>query len=311
VFEASEGELHSKSFELEISTHVEVIDEDPRSCWTIEGLGEWGWIMMGAEWVGGREAAMLTGGSAGIPAWWMAMVSLGMSLFFLCVQYPLMQKMYHRDTDDLLTEKQLRRLIQRILRKSTENLRIDIDFEKMKMQERAISIDVLIPYTTRSTTISEPIDIRAVLTRSLLEEFAVFGEMRPLQMRLMCADDGIYEAHESSRLSLKIGKEEQSSSGVIFSFPIFKDKRLDSCASYIPSSIHIRRICNGLISPNTANSSNKLRVNTARISIGSDIVVLRVVYGIKTSIEIARSCIFIFSKSMSIRRFSVDFRSIP
>ena len=207
LVEASEGELHSKSFELEISTHVEVIDEDPRSCWTIEGLGEWGWIMMGAEWVGGREAAMLTGGSAGIPAWWMAMVSLGMSLFFLCVQYPLMQKMYHRDTDDLLTEKQLRRLIQRILRKSTENLRIDIDFEKMKMQERAISIDVLIPYTTRSTTISEPIDIRAVLTRSLLEEFAVFGEMRPLQMRLMCIDDGIYEAHESSRLSLKIGNE--------------------------------------------------------------------------------------------------------
>ncbi len=207
LVEASEGELHSKSFELEISTHVEVIDEDPRSCWTIEGLGEWGWIMMGAEWVGGREAAMLTGGSAGIPAWWMAMVSLGMSLFFLCVQYPLMQKMYHRDTDDLLTEKQLRRLIQRILRKSTENLRIDIDFEKMKMQERAISIDVLIPYTTRSTTISEPIDIRAVLTRSLLEEFAVFGEMRPLQMRLMCIDDGIYEAHESSRLSLKIENE--------------------------------------------------------------------------------------------------------
>ena len=207
LVEASEGEFHSKSFELEISTHVEVIDEDPRSCWTIEGLGEWGWIMMGAEWVGGREAAMLTGGSAGIPAWWMAMVSLGMSLFFLCVQYPLMQKMYHRDTDDLLTEKQLRRLIQRILRKSTETLRIDIDFEKMKMQERAISIDVLIPYTTRSTTISEPIDIRAVLTRSLLEEFAVFGEMRPLQMRLMCIDDGIYEAHESSLMSLKIGNE--------------------------------------------------------------------------------------------------------
>ena len=199
--------LSDKLVEIEKSSHVEVIDNDPRSCWTITGLGDWGWIMMGAEWVGGREAAMLTGGSAGIPAWWMAMVSLGMSLFFLCVQYPLMHKMYHRDTDDLLTESQLRRLIQRTLRKSTNDLRIDIDSEKMKMQERAISIDVLIPYTTRSTTISEPIDIRAVLTRTLLEEFAVFGEMRPLQMRLMCIDDGIHEAHDSSLLSLKIGDE--------------------------------------------------------------------------------------------------------
>ena len=216
---SNEAPLASKNVGVEVSSHssgpfssevkqkVEVEDDSPRSCWTIEGLGEWGWILMGAEWVGGREAAMLTGGNAGIPAWWLAMVSLGMSLFFLCVQYPLMQKMYHRDTDDLLTETQLRRLIQRILRKSTENLRIDIDFEKMKMQERAISIDVLIPYTTRSTTISEPIDIRAVLTRSLLEEFAVFGEMRPLQMRLMCIDDGIHEAHESSLMSLKIGNE--------------------------------------------------------------------------------------------------------
>ncbi len=204
LFNNHTSEGSDKSFEIEISNHVEVIDNDPRSCWTIAGLGDWGWIMMGAEWVGGREAAMLTGGSAGIPAWWMAMVSLGMSLFFLCVQYPLMHKMYHRDIDDLLTESQLRRLIQRTLRKSTEDLRIDIDFEKMKMQQRAISIDVFIPYTTRSTTISEPIDIRTVLIRTLLEEFAVFGEMRPLQMHLTCIDDGIHEADESTILSLKL-----------------------------------------------------------------------------------------------------------
>ena len=202
-----------KEVEIEISSHssgpfssdikqrVEVYDVDPRSCWSIEGLGEWGWIMMGAEWVGGREAAMLTGGNAGIPAWWMAMVSLGMSLFFLCVQYPLMHKMYHRDSDDLLTKDQLRRLIHRTLGKSRKQLRIDIDFEQMKMQQRPISIDILLPYTTGSTTIDQPADIRAQLTRSLLEEFAIFGEMRPLQMKIICVDDGIHEAHEGAPLS--------------------------------------------------------------------------------------------------------------
>jgi len=195
-----------KSFEIENSVHVEIIDEDPRSCWTIQGLGNWGWIMMGAEWVGGREAAMLTGGSAGIPAWWMAIISLGMSLFFLCVQYPLMHKMYHRDTHDILNDEQLSRLIRRTLRQSTEKLHIDIDFDELKMQLRTISIDVLVPYTTRSTTIEQPSDIRAVLTKSLLEEFAVFGEMKPLQMKILCIDQGIHESHEGNRRSLTPGE---------------------------------------------------------------------------------------------------------
>ena len=198
--------LLSKEFEIENSAHVEIIDEDPRSCWTIQGLGNWGWIMMGAEWVGGREAAMLTGGSAGIPAWWMAMVSLGMSLFFLCVQYPLMHKMYHRDTDDILNDEQLSRLIIRTLRQSTEKLHIDIDLDRLKMQLRTISIDVLVPYTTRSTTIEQPSDIRAELTKGLLEEFAVFGEMKPLQMKIVCVDEGIHESHEGNRRSLALGE---------------------------------------------------------------------------------------------------------
>ncbi len=194
----------SGPFSSDEKQEVQVFDEEPRSCWTIEGLGEWGWIMMGAEWVGGREAAMLTGGNAGIPAWWMAMVSLGMSLFFLCVQYPLMHKMYHRDTDDLLTEAQLRRLIHRTLSSTLEQVLIDIEFKQMKMQERPISIDVLLPYTTRPTTIQQPSDIRAELTRSLLEEFAIFGEMRPLQLKIICVDDDIHEAHEGSRISFNI-----------------------------------------------------------------------------------------------------------
>lgn len=175
-------------FSSDLRKEAEIFDPDPRVCFTMTDFGYWGWALMALEWAGGRETAMLTGGSAEVPAWWMAFVSLGMSIFFLCVQYPLMHRMYHRDIDDLLTEKQLRRLIERTLRKSEKNLRILIKFEDMKMQERAISIDIIIPYETTSKTIGEATDIRAGFTKDLLEEFAVFGEMRPLQIKSISLD---------------------------------------------------------------------------------------------------------------------------
>ncbi len=68
----------------------------------------------------------------------------------------------------------------------------------MKMQERSISIDVLLPYRTISTTIGDAVEIKAGLTRSLLEEFSIFGEMRPLQLKTLCVDDATHEAHEEA-----------------------------------------------------------------------------------------------------------------
>ena len=167
---------------------IKIIDTEPRSCWTIEGLGEWGWNLMAAEWGGGRETAMLWGGSAGIPAWWLAFVSLGMSIFFLCVQYPLMHRLYHRDTADLLSTAQMRRLIERTIRRVAEDLRFKVDFDRMKLQDRPISIDVYLPYRTTGKTIATPVDVRAEITKHLLEEYAIFGEMRPLQLKVVCTD---------------------------------------------------------------------------------------------------------------------------
>ena len=178
-----------KIVDLEVSGHsLEISDPEPRDCFTMTEFGYWGWALMAAEWAGGRETAMLTGGSAGVPAWWMASISLGMSIFFLCVQYPLMHRMYHRDIDDILTKNQLFRLIERTLIKSEGNLRISINFDELKMQERAISIDIIIPYITTNKTIGEATDIRARLTKDLLEEFSIFGEMRPLQIKSICLD---------------------------------------------------------------------------------------------------------------------------
>ena len=82
-------------FELEIGTkggilpfiggeehrEVRITESGARSCWSVQELGNWGYILLVAELGGGRETAMLAGGAAGIPAWWMAFNSLSLSVF--------------------------------------------------------------------------------------------------------------------------------------------------------------------------------------------------------------------------------------
>ena len=164
-------------------TKMEKIDEEMRTCMTIQDFGAWGWVLMGAEWVGGRETAMLTGGSAEVPPWYMAIVSLGMSVFFLCVQYPLMHRLYHREADDLLSSKQMTRLIERTIEKSCQNIHVIPDLDLMKVQDRSISVDVYLPYRITKRTIVPPIEVKGTIIKHILKEFRIFGEMRPLQIK--------------------------------------------------------------------------------------------------------------------------------
>ncbi len=187
-----EIELHTtdSSFFGSGETHrkMEKFDEDPRTCFTIQKMGAWGWGLMAAEWIGGRETAMLTGGSAEVPPWYMAMVSLGMSIFFLCVQYPLIHRLYHRETDDLLSSDQMGRLIQRTVESASKRLHIRPDLESMKVQDRAISVDVYLTYANTRRTIVSPIEIKGTLIKDILSEFRIFGEMRPLQIKTVRTD---------------------------------------------------------------------------------------------------------------------------
>ena len=187
-----EIELHTteSSFFGSGETHrkMEKFDEDPRTCFTFQKMGAWGWGLMAAEWIGGRETAMLTGGSADVPPWYMAMVSLGMSIFFLCVQYPLMHRLYHRETDDLLSSEQMSRLIQRTVESASNRLHIRPDLESMKVQDRAISVDVYLTYRNTKRTIVSPIEIKGTLIKDILSEFRIFGEMRPLQIKTVRTD---------------------------------------------------------------------------------------------------------------------------
>jgi len=173
------GEEHRK---------MEEFDDEKRACLTIQRMGVWGWGLMGAEWVGGRETAMLTGGNAEIPPWYMAIVSLGMSVFFLCVQYPLMHRLYHRETDDILSSEQMKRLICRTIENACKRLQIKPDLESIRVQDRAISVDVFLPYSTTKKTIMSPIEMKGTIIKDILNEFRIFGEMRPLQVKTVCTD---------------------------------------------------------------------------------------------------------------------------
>jgi len=176
------GETHRK---------MEELDDEKRACLTIQRMGVWGWGLMGAEWVGGRETAMLTGGNAEIPPWYMAMVSLGMSVFFLCVQYPLMHRLYHRETDDLLSSEQMKRLISRTAENACKRLQIKPDIESIRVQDRAISVDVFLQYSTTRKTIMSPIEVKGTIIKDILNEFRIFGEMRPLQIKTVCTDTNL------------------------------------------------------------------------------------------------------------------------
>ena len=171
-------------------SEVRIEDAGPRSCWTVQDLGDWGYILMGAELGGGRETAMLTGGAAGIPAWWMAFISLSLSLITLLIIYPVMYKVYHQESDDILSRAHIARLVGDTVNKVSDQLGIDVDDDLFKTEVRDLSIDIMVAYKNTENTLSDATEVRAELLRSLLEEFAIFRVFKPVQLNVRVIGDG-------------------------------------------------------------------------------------------------------------------------
>jgi hypothetical protein len=197
VVEGGDEISKSVEFELDISKQtfaflpfvdsekkhqVRLTDTGARSCWGIQDLGNWGYILIGAELGGGRETAMLTGGAAGIPAWWMAFSSLSLSAISLLIIYPLMYKVYHQDSDDILSRNHISQLVEDSVVKTAKRLNIDIDWELYKIEPRDLSIDIMVPYKNTESTLSDSKDVRAEVLREVLEEFAIFRVFKPVQL---------------------------------------------------------------------------------------------------------------------------------
>ena len=187
----------SVDFELEITTkgfaflpfggdetvrEVRITDTGPRSCWSVQELGNWGYILLVAELGGGRETAMLAGGAAGIPAWWMAFNSLSLSIFSLLIAYPIMYKVYHQEADDILSRNHIIRLVDDIISKCERRLGISIDHELVKVEPRDLSIDIMVPYKNTENTLSDSKTIRDEILREVLEEFSLFHVFKPVQL---------------------------------------------------------------------------------------------------------------------------------
>ena len=137
---------------------------------------------MVAELGGGRETAMLAGGAAGIPAWWMAFNSLSLSIFSLLIAYPIMYKVYHQEADDILSRNHIIRLVEDIISKCERRLGISIDHELAKVEPRDLSIDIMVPYKNTENTLSDSKTIRDEILREVLDEFALFHVFKPVQL---------------------------------------------------------------------------------------------------------------------------------
>ena len=202
----NDTERISKEFEFEISTSENalsflpfvdsevkreghIVEDGPRSCWSVTDLGNWGFVLMGAELGGGRETAMLTGGAAGIPAWWMAFISLSLSVISLFLAYPVMYKLYHQETDDMLSRTHIRKVVADVLRNTERRLHIKIDWDLYKIEVRDLSIDIMVPYSNTDGTFSDVADVRSDVLKEVLEEFALFRVFKPVQLTVRSIGD--------------------------------------------------------------------------------------------------------------------------
>ena len=173
----------------EVKREAHILEDGPRSCWSVTDLGNWGFVLMGAELGGGRETAMLTGGAAGIPAWWMAFVSLSLSVISLFLAYPVMYKLYHQDTDDMLSRTHIRKVVVDVLRNAESRMHIEIDWDLYKIEVRDLSIDIMVPYSNTEGTFSDSADVRSEILKEILEEFALFRVFKPVQLTVRSIGD--------------------------------------------------------------------------------------------------------------------------
>jgi len=195
----------SLEFELEIGTkgggfipfiggedhrEVRITDSGPRSCWSVQELGNWGYILLVAELGGGRETAMLAGGAAGIPAWWMAFNSLSLSVFSLLIAYPIMYKVYHQEADDILSRNHIIRLVDDIITRCERRLGIVVDHDLAKIEPRDLSVDIMVPYKNTENTLTDSKSIRDEVLREVLDEFALFRVFKPVQLTVRTIGSG-------------------------------------------------------------------------------------------------------------------------
>jgi len=166
-----------------ISEHASIEREGARGCWSTKSLAGWGWGLMAAELGGGRETAMLTGGAAGVPAWWMAFISFSLSLVSLFILYPLLYKVYHQSIDDQLTDEETERLALRCIEEAAEKYALKVDWASFDVNIREVSIDIFVAYQVTSRTALPPDRVKQGILKVILKEFSTFRIFKPMRLK--------------------------------------------------------------------------------------------------------------------------------
>ena len=100
-----------------------------------------------------------------------------------------MYKLYHQDTDDMLSRTHIRKVVVDVLRNTERRLQINIDWDLYKIEVRDLSIDIMVPYSNTEGTFSDSGDVRSEILKEILEEFALFRVFKPVQLTVRSIGD--------------------------------------------------------------------------------------------------------------------------
>ena len=85
-----------------------------------------------------------------------------------------MYKLYHQETDDMLSRTHIKKVVADVLRNTERRLHIAIDWDLYKIEVRDLSIDIMVPYSNTEGTFSDSADVRSDILRRNPDEFALF-----------------------------------------------------------------------------------------------------------------------------------------
>ena len=107
-----------------------------------------------------------------------------------------MYRLYHRDDDDLLSDEQTSRLIERTLESTCEGLHLNYNKEMTEIDVKPLIISIQVSYENTDRSFSDRESVRARLLKDILSEFAVFGEMRSTELDVQTLQDrrGVHQS---------------------------------------------------------------------------------------------------------------------
>ena len=107
-----------------------------------------------------------------------------------------MYRLYHRDDDDLLSDEQTSRLIERTLQSTCDGLHLRYNPESTEIEVKPLIISIHVSYENTDRSFSDRESVRARLLKDILSEFAVFGEMRSTELDVQTLQDrrGVHQS---------------------------------------------------------------------------------------------------------------------